>query len=132
MLDKDFTIDLTQVSDASLEPVPPGLYDAVVDDVEFRESQAGNPVLAMALAVEVDGTPRKVFTTFVLNNEIGLSRLKRAVQVLAPEALTNFRPTEAGEVLIGKECRVRVRQRRGKDGQVRAEVSDFLPPTLDF
>lgn len=129
---EDFEIDLTQVSELTLAPVPPGIYNARIDDAEFRTSQNNNPVLSVAFEVETDEGRRKVFTNFVLNNDIGLARLKKLLSVVAPELLTSFRPAEAAAELIGREARIRIRHRRGRDGELRAEVQDVLPKELEF
>jgi hypothetical protein len=125
----DSVIDLTEVQQPKFEILPPGVYDAVVDDVEFTHSQSsGNPMLTWTLRVSLDdGRERTLFYHTTLT-ETGLPRLKRAVEAIAPDAdLSAFRPREASGLLAGRPCRIKIKNRM-YDGQQRNNVNDILPP----
>jgi hypothetical protein len=132
-----FSLDLSDVPEnLTFEALPPGIYDAIVDNVEFGHSQrSGNPMLTWTFKLQLpDGRERTQFYHTTLNEQ-GLPRLKRTLMRLkdyAPEPidLTKFNPNTAGEKLIGTACRVRLRVQM-YEGQKRNSVNDVLPPAAD-
>lgn len=125
-LNLDEPLDLEAFEDTGFEPLPAGWYNGTITGVELRESQNGNPYLNVEFTLDNN---RKVWTIYMLNNNVGLSRLRQLVQVVAPEHLKSFRVSAADEVLVGKPVRVKVTQRKGGDGQVRNDVQQVSPPT---
>lgn len=126
--------DLTSVDEnAQGALLPPGIYDAIVDDCEFKKAQSsGNNMLAWIFEVIDPNTnkPRKLyfFTSFT---DGGMPRVKRTILRVAPETdLKAFRPAVHANQFIGRKCRVKVRH-RAQDGQMRADVADVLPPLAD-
>lgn len=74
--------DLSQVDEQDFSPVPPGEYEVTVVDSEVKSSKNDNPYLN--LEFEVFGPShqgRKLWERFMLQNEIGLQRLKTLARV---------------------------------------------------
>lgn len=130
----NLVLDLEGTSDElpKFEPIPPGVYDAVVENVEFGPSQnSGNPMLTWQF--RVTQTPyenRTLFFWTVLNSEFGVRMLKRILVRIAPDiSLSNFSPkvfAESGAAL-GLPCRLKVAV-RPYQGERRNNVKDVLPP----
>jgi len=94
--------DLSDVPDQpEFEVIPPGIYDGVIEEVRYGESQSsGNPMLTWVLQADVekeDGTFRQ--QTLWYHTTLsggGLSRTKRTLMRLDPELdLSEFAPAEA-------------------------------------
>ena len=114
------------------EPLRPGIYDAVVENTEFGPSSNNNPMITWVFKVtdpEYEG--RLLFFHTTLNNDFGVSRLKRILVRVLPEIdMAEFSPRQfcdRGEA-IGYPCRVRVNI-RPYQGQKRNNVTDVLPPS---
>lgn len=129
-------IDLSGVSDDApgFEVLPRGIYDVVVDNVEYGISQrSGNPMWTWTF--ELDGgdfAGRKLFFHTVLTPE-QLPRTKKVISRVAPELLNGpFDPAAvaAEGILLGKRarCRVDIRKYEGED---RNNVRDVLPPNAE-
>jgi len=114
------------------EAIPPGVYDAVVENVEFGYSQnSGNPMLTFQFRITDERFEnRMLFYHTVLNKDSGLSRLKRLLVKVAPNIpLSNFNPAsfaDEGEIL-GYPCRLKVNIRPYK-GEKRNNIVDVLAP----
>lgn len=122
-------LDLSDVPDnIEFEVWPSGLYDAVVDDVEYGRSQRSNsPMLTWKLQVNRgDGKTRILYYYTTLSGD-GLSRTKRSLVRVAPDIdLRNFVPQDAGLLLSGKYCQAKVKVST-YEGSRRNQVSDILP-----
>lgn len=133
MENNGMVLDLDAIDESSLEfkALPVGVYEAVVENVEFKTSQSGNPMLSWTFAItggEYD--KRKQFTHHVLNNEFGIARLKRTLVRLMPEyPLSGFNPSTfaANGEAIGKPCRLKLKQRK-YDGKLTNDVKEVLEP----
>ena len=133
--DDNLVVDLEDVNeDVQYEAIPPGIYDAVVDEVEFTHSQrSGNPMWTWRFRIvggEYDGRTLFYHTVFT---EKGLPRTKRTLVRIAPDIpLRGLKPKEIAEsgVLVGRACRLRVRV-RPYEGEMRNEVREVLPPAED-
>jgi hypothetical protein len=133
--DADMVIDFTNISDkVSFEVWPRGVYDGVVDDVQYGNSQrSGNPMLTWQIRAgnpNNEGRERTFYyhTTLI---DSGLTRTKRALSALAPHAnvefdITQFRPSQAAELFVGAPCRIRLNIQT-YEGQKRNSVADLLP-----
>lgn len=125
-------VDLSGVDEnAGFEILPRGIYNAVVDDLEFGYSQnSGNPMWTWRVEVEDgDFAGRKLFTHTTFN-EGGLPRTKKAIMRVAPELLEGpFDPEKVAEsgVMLGKRLRVRV-DIRPYQGEKRNNVREILAP----
>jgi len=133
---ENLVLNLTDVSEEKprFEAMPAGVYNCIIDNVEYSISQADNPMLTFTFRVvdeEYDG--RLLFYHTVLNKESGLSRLKRLLVRVCPDIdLSHFDPAafaDTGDAL-GLPLKVKVRVRSYK-GERRNEVTDVLPPDED-
>ena len=120
-------IDFDNVED-TFEPIPPGKYRATVTEVSTEPSKAGNPMITLTFTVDTgDGKSRKVWDHYVLNNPVGLSRLKNLVKVLAPEAYNSFQVGRAPEYFTGKVVNVTLKVEAGQDGRKNNRVTRIEP-----
>lgn len=126
-------LDLGSVDEnrPAFEAMPPGVYNAVVENVEFKESSTGNPMLSWQFTItDPEFNNRKVFNHTVLNKEAGLASLKRTlIRVLPDFPLGSFNPEQFADegVAIGRECRVKLNV-RPYNGEKRNNVTDVLAP----
>jgi len=131
---ENLVLNLDDVSDElpKFEPIPPGVYDAIVENVEFGNSQnSGSPMLTFQFRItDPDYENRMLFYHTVLNKESGLSRLKRLLVRVAPDVpLNGFNPAKFADegVILGYPCRLKVNIRSYK-GEKRNNVVDVLAP----
>lgn len=115
----------------AFEAMPPGTYPAVVDNVEFKESSTGNPMLSWTFTItDAEYENRKVFFHTVLNKDAGLASLKRTlIRVLPDFPLGQFNPQSFADegIAIGRDCRVKLNV-RPYNGEKRNNVQDVLAP----
>ena len=125
----DLILNMDEISELKREALPAGTYDAKIDEVEFKRSSNNNPMLSIRFALTADEYKgRKLFTNIVLNNEFGLGRLKNTLMRLLPTAdLKKFNARTDGNMLIGCDCRVKVKTRL-YDGEMVNDVKDVLAP----
>lgn len=113
------------------EALPPGVYDCIVENAEFKVSQSGNPMIAWQFrCIDPEYENRLLFYHTVLNKEAGQGRLKRILVRVCPDVpLGNFSPKNFCEqgLALGLPCRVKVRV-RPYEGKRRNDVTDVLPP----
>lgn len=115
---------------AGIRPLPPGVYDAVVDGIEYSRSQrSNNPMWTWTFRVEDPETNRErtlfFHTTFT---EDGIGRVKKTLKTIAPDlSLSAIRPTEPPLELLEMPLRVRVRNRM-YEGSMRNNVAAVMPP----
>jgi len=107
-------INLADVEEPTREIIPPGIYDAMVDNVEFGNSRKGNPMLTWTFVVtDKEGKNHTLFYHNTLNDDRGKGRVKQTVNALISDEeefdWTEFRPSETAEWAVGRQCRVRVR-----------------------
>jgi hypothetical protein len=126
-------LDLDDVDEKgpAFEVLPVGIYDCVVENTEFGNSSAGNPMISWTLKVidpQYEG--RLLFYHTTLHNEQGRARLKRILLRAYPDlSLKGFSPKkfcEDGDAL-GAPCRAKVKIGRYQ-GEKRNSVSDVLAP----
>jgi hypothetical protein len=123
-------VDLSGVGDsAGFECLPRGLYEVLVDECTYGNSQrSGNPMWTWVFEVaDGDYAGRKLFyhTPFM---ESTMPRVKKIVGILAPELLaTKFNPQQLADenFFVGKRCRARVDVRK-YEGENRNNVRDVL------
>jgi hypothetical protein len=115
---------------AGARPLAPGVYDAVVDGIEFSRSQrSNNPMWTWTFRVQDPESDRErvVFfhTTFT---EDGVGRVKKTLRTIDPEFnLSQVRPTQPPLDLLEQPCRLRIRNRM-YEGSMRNNVSAVMPP----
>jgi hypothetical protein len=125
-------IDLSGVDErGTYTPVPPGIYDAWIDNAEYGQSKKGNNMITWTIKARFqgdDGTERdRSFFYHTVTNADSLPRLKRLVVRLNPDFdLTKFNPHRTLPEFIGRPCQIKVRV-RAYEGQMRNDVQDVLP-----
>lgn len=130
----NMVLNLDDVSDElpKFEAMPPGVYNVIVENVEYGPSKSsGNPMLTWQFKViDEPYENRMLFFHTVLNKEFGVKMLKRTLVRVCPDIdLANFSPAkfaEEGEAL-GLPARIKVRV-RPYQGEKRNDVQDVLPP----
>jgi len=105
----DLIINLDDIDDSGPAPLPPGKYKGVVTNAELTTSQAGNPMVKIEITVQSNDGSRKVWDNYVLNNSVGLARLKQLVKITAPDNLTAFNVKRVNEYFIGKVVGVQLK-----------------------
>jgi hypothetical protein len=132
--------DLSGVEEnKSFEVIPKGTYDAVVDELDFGDSKAGNPMVTIKYSLtspEVEN--RVVFDYWVLSGkgaEFGQAKLKKFLVRVCPEVdLSAFNPQEFSDTgaAVGRLCRLNLGIQVQKQGEYKGEkrntVKDILAP----
>jgi hypothetical protein len=133
-------LDLSGVEESKgFEVIPKGTYDAIVDELEFGESKAGNPMITVKYSLtDPEFEKRVLFDYWVLSGkgaEFGQAKLKKFLVRVCPEVdLTAFNPAQFADqgVAIGRECRLTVGIQTQKQGEYKGEkrntVKDVLAP----
>jgi hypothetical protein len=124
-------VDLTGVS-TELEPIPPGIYNATVVEVEQKTSKKGNPYLNWKFDVEpnpdtgFDGSTPAWSTTSLLPD--ALWNLKRTLQALGytEDQLEGELALDPFD-LVGLECTL-VIVADWYEGKEVSRVDEVLPP----
>ena len=121
--------DLSSVEDSvAFEVLPKGTYDAVVEEMEFTTSKAGNPMLHACYSIvggEYEG--RKVHDYYLLAGngaEYSLPRLKQLISRVCPEVdLFAFNPQQFADsgVVINRECQIKLAVTTQKQGEYKGE-----------
>lgn len=140
-INENEVFDLSDVDTkkAAFEPIPAGVYDAIVESCEYKKSKAGNPMIAWQFTIiEGEYQNRKLFYHTTLNDDFGKARLVLALKTICPTvSLVGFKPSEfaANGEAIGLPCRLRVKIRVGKDAngeRVRQnDITDILSAEAD-
>ncbi len=133
----DEVMDLSDVDekDADFENCPAGVWDAVVSDAEYGESQrSGKKMITWEFEVtsknpKASGKKLKTFTVTETPN--GKARLKKMLVRIAPNLnMAVFKPASTPQTLIGTPCRLKVALQKYQ-GELRSNVKDVLPPAAN-
>jgi len=121
-------IDFSSIPD--LEPIPAGVYPAVVADIELRESKTtSNPYLNWTFEITApEYLGRRVWLVTGLSPE-ALWKLRETLEALGEQDLSgeiDFDPQD----YIGETCRVVVSQ-EVYNGRTRNRVDSVLPPVQE-
>lgn len=132
--------DLSQVEEQKgFELIPKGKYEAIVDEIEFSESKAGNPMItAKFKIVEGEFESRILYDYWVLSGpgaEFGQAKLKKFLVRVCPEVdLSAFNPEtfcDDGDA-VGRDCIIDVTIQTQKKGDYKGEkrnsIKDLLAP----
>ena len=121
--------DLSSVNDSiAFEVLPKGTYDAVIEEMEYATSQAGNPMLHATYSIvggEYEG--RKIHDYYVLTGngaEYSLPRLKQLLSRVCPEVdLASFNPQKFADdaISINRECQLKLAVTTQKQGDYKGE-----------
>lgn len=126
-------LDLDSVDETmpAFVALPAGIYDAVVENVEYGKSKNENPMLTWTFTLtDPEYKNRKMFYHNTLNKEAGIAGLKRTlIRVLPEHGFSNFSPRAFADegVAIGAECRLKLNI-RPYNGEKRNNVVDVLAP----
>lgn len=129
----NLVLDLDQVDDSmpEFEAMPPGVYECLIENTEYKVSNNGNPMIAWQFRViDENYENRMLFYHTVLNKEAGQARLKRLLVRVCPDVpLAGFSPKNFCEqgLALGLPCRAKVRV-RPYEGKKRNDVTDILAP----
>lgn len=121
--------DLGGVEEASFEVIPRGTYNAIIEDLEFTESQSSGAPMLKAVFSITDGeyAERKVFDYYVLTGEgakYSLPKLKQLVSRVCPEVdLASFNPAKFAEdgVAVNRACQIKLAVTTQKKGEYKGE-----------
>lgn len=126
-------VDLSEVQD-NFEVVPKGIYNGIVDSVEYTHSQnSGNPMWKVMIAIADGDWEGRKFPTYLTWRGNGLPGTKRTVAALWPDLLEgSFNAKDVAESgqLEGTACRIRL-DIRPYEGQKRNNIRSVLPAEAD-
>ncbi len=118
-------------TDADFKALPAGIYDANLDDFEYKKSNSGNPMLVWIFALDhadkqLDG--RKLYYHTVTNSERGLAQVKRVVNRLGPDKvdMKKWRHDKSPEALVGTRCRLKVAVGKYQGNQTN-NIKEIMP-----
>jgi hypothetical protein len=132
--------DLSGVEEnKGFEIIPKGTYDAIVDELDFGESKAGNPMVTVKYSLTgPEYENRVLFDYWVLEGDgkdFGLAKLKKFLVRICPDVdITHFKPKNFADsgVAVGRSCRVSLGIQTQKQGEYKGEkrntVKDVLAP----
>lgn len=126
-------LDLTEVKEEAMEPIPAGWVDCIIEEVEAKRAESsGAPMLAWKFKVlDVEGQEeikgRRLFWNTVLNHNFGLVNAKKASLICDPTAdLSGVRPADFSDLCVGKHISVKTSVKLYQ-GRRRNEVRDIRP-----
>lgn len=134
--DDGMVLDLDDVDESmpAFQALPPGVYDAIVENVEFGKSKKLNPMLTWTFTLTGEEYKnRKMFYHNTLNSEAGVSGLKRTLVRLLPDGnFSKFSPKQFADegIALGAECRLKLNV-KPYNGERRNNVVDVLAPAAD-
>jgi hypothetical protein len=136
--DENEEVDLSQTGTGGFELIPRGIYNAIVDEVEYTTSSKGNKMWSWVFEIQDEPYDRRKLFFHTTFNEGGLPRVKQALMKLGRADLANgrFNPKQVAEegILVGLPVRLRVGSRvwkesAGGDGEMRNDVRGLLSAT---
>ena len=122
--------DLNGVEEStSFEVIPKGTYNAVIEEMEFTESQSSGAPMLKAVFSITDGefAERKIFDYYVLTGEgakYALPKLKQLLSRVCPEVdLASFNPVAFAEsgAAINRPCQIKLAVTTQKKGEYKGE-----------
>lgn len=139
-VDQDAVFDLSETPDeAPRELLAPGVYEAIVQNVEYGTSRrSGNPMLTWTFtATDKEGKEHTLWYHTVLNDERGLVRTKKTISRLLTDDeefdFAQFKPGEVADWAVGRPCRIVVRiQPATAEYDKSNAIRDVLAPAEAF
>lgn len=130
--------DLSGVEEnKTFEVIPKGTYDAVVDELDFGESKAGNPMVTVKYALTTpEYENRVIFDYWVLAGngaDFGLAKLKKFLTRVCPDVAINaFNPKEFADTgaAVGRQCRLTLGIQTQKQGEYKGEKRNTVKDIL--
>lgn len=135
---KGMVFDLSGVEEkSSFEVIPKGIYDAIVDELSFGDSKAGNPMITLKFTItSPEFENRIIFDYYVLAGsgaEFGLAKLKKFLVRTCPEVdIATFNPQTFADtgVAVGKQCRISLSIQTQKQGEYKGEKRNTVKDLL--
>jgi hypothetical protein len=122
----EMNLNLSDTQEASFEPIPSGLYEAIIDEIEPVESSKGTPMLRVVfLLTEEPYANRKMFHNWMLTPQ-GQPYLKRYLTALDYDTSKPLRVADLCADVTGLRARIKVRQKM-YNGEMVNNVTDILP-----
>lgn len=125
------TLDFSGVESKDFDPIPNGVYEALVHDIEQTEvkngKNAGAPMWGVQFSInggEYDN--RRVFRNFILIPESMWAIKRFLIAIGIPSEQLDGQIQVDLEDLVGLPCRLVLRQRE-YEGQIQNEVKQVMP-----
>lgn len=146
MLNEGFNPKETNVDDDGFDNLPDGIYDAILEDVQFRVSEKGTEWLSLTLTIINEGYEnRKFFANYWLTEKQLERNIKKlwghAAQVfnveLTPDDIANIETAvvEKLQEALGTQVELELKTSRWKD-KATGEMKEFqnfsLSPATPF
>lgn len=130
--------DLSGVEEKKgFEVIPKGTYEAIVDELEYGESKAGNPMVTVKYSLTTpEYENRIIFDYWVLAGkgaDFGLGKLKGFLTRVCPEVdVTAFNPKSFADegVAVGKVCKITLGIQTQKQGEYKGEKRNTVKEVL--
>jgi hypothetical protein len=130
--------DLTGVEeDKKFEVIPKGTYDAVVEELDFGDSKAGNPMVTVKYSLtSPEYENRTIFDYWVLQGkgaEFGQGKLKKFLIRVCPETdISSFNPKSFSDegTAVGKQCRLTLNIQTQKQGEYKGDKRNTVKDVL--
>lgn len=130
--------DLSGVEEnKGFEVIPKGTYDAVVDELDFGESKAGNPMITIKYALtSPEYENRVIFDYWVLQGngaEFGQGKLKKFLVRVCPDVdISHFNPKNFADTgaAVGRQCRLTLGIQTQKQGEYKGEKRNTVKDVL--
>jgi hypothetical protein len=132
-----FNLNDVEEKASSFEVLPKGTYNAVVEQCDYGESAAGNPMLSLVYSI-TDGefAERKIFDYIVLSGkgaEFALPKLKQLLTRVCPEVdISHFNPSQFAEdaILVNRLCQLKLGITTQKKGDYKGEKRNQVREVL--
>jgi hypothetical protein len=126
--DDDESYNLEDAEERKFTTMPPGVYDAIVDNCELEMSTKGNKMLTWTFKIvnhpEFAGRTLRQYTVLAADQ---FDRLKKMLKTIDPTIpLTAFRPRDGWVPYLAKPCTLKVRTKY-YEGSLRNNITAILP-----
>lgn len=121
--------EMEEAKKSGFEPLPAGVYDGFIADVEDRTGKNGTNYTNITVQVKWDGRDRQLFDAWFLDSEKGRPMALRKIgQLVAIAGLPEDGKVET-ENFRGMDVRVKVGCKMDEyRGEMRNNIRDYLTP----
>lgn len=134
----EFIIDFTDVSTTDFEPIPDGIYSAVVDVTTIKDEgirygqNKGTPYVRIGFEIvsPPEFAKRKVVDQFMMAGP-GAKKLARLLKAVGVTPELNARQRFNFKTIHGRPCTIKVGHRE-YNGQIYNQVDSIMPPAEDM
>lgn len=125
-------LDSVDENSGGFEALPPGVYNCIVENVEYGNSKkSNNPMITWTFkVVDEQYENRLLFYHTVLTQDIGVANLKKTLIRVCPDVdMSQFKPRDFADNgdALGLPCRVKVKI-KPYNGEKRNSVTEVLAP----